>query len=251
MLFLNSYQLVFILKLSSEFLTGSRIFLELFCCLGCKIYAFCGALFGITSMITLVAISIDRYIVITKPLQAIRWTSKRRTLISILLVWIYSLAWSAAPLLGWSKCWQPFCSSCLATHSYLWVTSLSSLAIRSIQEIHTWNPHAWQISKVSAQHKNLPFVLQICGTVLEKWTLSQKIFYIWAYFDIWWLWYVSSNTFLQNLLLVFKLGWERMTLKVLAYNVAFSCLPKHSLNLLLSRIYINYTNTSLVSIVNR
>ncbi|TSM28183.1 Melanopsin-B [Bagarius yarrelli] len=70
---------------------------------GCKIYAFCGALFGITSMINLVAISIDRYIVITKPLQAIRWTSKRRTLISILLVWVYSLAWSSAPLLGWSS----------------------------------------------------------------------------------------------------------------------------------------------------
>ncbi|XP_022537236.2 opsin 4xa [Astyanax mexicanus] len=70
---------------------------------GCKMYAFCGALFGITSMINLLAISIDRYIVITKPLQAIRWTSKRRTLLSILLVWMYSLAWSLAPLLGWSS----------------------------------------------------------------------------------------------------------------------------------------------------
>ncbi|XP_036451514.1 opsin 4xa [Colossoma macropomum] len=71
--------------------------------IGCKMYAFCGALFGITSMINLLAISIDRYIVITKPLQAIRWTSKRRTLLSILLVWLYSLAWSLAPLLGWSS----------------------------------------------------------------------------------------------------------------------------------------------------
>ncbi|KAF4082342.1 hypothetical protein AMELA_G00150740 [Ameiurus melas] len=70
---------------------------------GCEIYAFCSALFGITSMINLVAISIDRYIVITKPLQAIGWTSKCRTLISILIVWIYSLAWSSAPLLGWSS----------------------------------------------------------------------------------------------------------------------------------------------------
>ncbi|KAM9456198.1 opsin 4xa [Clarias gariepinus] len=70
---------------------------------GCQIYAFCSALFGITSMITLVAISIDRYVVITKPLQAIRWNSKRRALISILIVWIYSLAWSSAPLLGWSS----------------------------------------------------------------------------------------------------------------------------------------------------
>ncbi|KAG9353831.1 hypothetical protein JZ751_011955, partial [Albula glossodonta] len=71
--------------------------------LGCKLYAFCGALFGITSMINLLAISIDRYIVITKPLQAIQWTSKRRTSLVILLVWLYSLAWSLAPLLGWSS----------------------------------------------------------------------------------------------------------------------------------------------------
>lgn len=69
---------------------------------GCKIYAFCGALFGITSMINLLAISVDRYIVITKPLQAIQWTSKKRTCFIIALVWLYSLAWSLAPLLGWS-----------------------------------------------------------------------------------------------------------------------------------------------------
>ncbi|MBN3301107.1 OPN4A protein, partial [Amia calva] len=71
--------------------------------LGCKIYAFCGALFGITSMITLLAISIDRYVVITKPLQSIRWTSRQRTYVVIFLVWLYSLAWSLAPLLGWSS----------------------------------------------------------------------------------------------------------------------------------------------------
>ncbi|XP_059213931.1 opsin 4xa [Centropristis striata] len=70
---------------------------------GCKMYAFCGALFGITSMINLLAISLDRYIVITKPLQAIRWTSKKRTCFVIALVWLYSLAWSLAPLLGWSS----------------------------------------------------------------------------------------------------------------------------------------------------
>ncbi|KAM4635136.1 opsin 4xa [Polymixia lowei] len=70
---------------------------------GCKMYAFCGALFGITSMINLLAISVDRYIVITKPLQAIQWTSKRRTSVIIVLVWLYSLAWSLAPLLGWSS----------------------------------------------------------------------------------------------------------------------------------------------------
>uniref|UniRef100_A0A3P8Z508 G-protein coupled receptors family 1 profile domain-containing protein n=1 Tax=Esox lucius TaxID=8010 RepID=A0A3P8Z508_ESOLU len=70
---------------------------------GCKMYAFCGALFGITSMINLLAISIDRYVVITKPLQVLHWTSKRRTTGIIVIVWLYSLAWSLAPLLGWSS----------------------------------------------------------------------------------------------------------------------------------------------------
>ncbi|XP_070821386.1 opsin 4xb isoform X1 [Chaetodon trifascialis] len=71
--------------------------------MGCKMYAFCGALFGIASMISLLAISIDRYLVITKPLQAIHWSSKRRTALAILMVWLYSLAWSLAPLVGWSS----------------------------------------------------------------------------------------------------------------------------------------------------
>uniref|UniRef100_A0A8C5E788 Melanopsin-A-like n=1 Tax=Gouania willdenowi TaxID=441366 RepID=A0A8C5E788_GOUWI len=71
--------------------------------MGCKVYAFCGALFGITSMINLLAISIDRYLVITKPLQTIHWSSKRKTTLAILVVWLYSFAWSLAPLIGWSS----------------------------------------------------------------------------------------------------------------------------------------------------
>uniref|UniRef100_A0A3Q3G0X5 Rhodopsin n=1 Tax=Labrus bergylta TaxID=56723 RepID=A0A3Q3G0X5_9LABR len=71
--------------------------------MGCKMYAFCGALFGIASMINLLAISIDRYLVITKPLRAMHWSSKRRTTLAIILVWLYSLAWSLAPLVGWSS----------------------------------------------------------------------------------------------------------------------------------------------------
>ncbi|XP_073443979.1 melanopsin-B-like [Dendrobates tinctorius] len=71
--------------------------------IACNIYAFCGALFGITSMMTLLAIAVDRYLVITKPLQSIQWSSKKRTLQVIVLVWLYSLMWSMAPLLGWSS----------------------------------------------------------------------------------------------------------------------------------------------------
>ncbi|XP_070612790.1 melanopsin [Erythrolamprus reginae] len=71
--------------------------------IGCNFYAFCGALFGITSMMTLLAISVDRYCVITKPLQSLKRSSKKRSCIIIILVWLYSLGWSVCPLFGWSS----------------------------------------------------------------------------------------------------------------------------------------------------
>ncbi|XP_048365994.1 melanopsin-like isoform X2 [Sphaerodactylus townsendi] len=71
--------------------------------IGCNLYAFCGALFGITSMMTLLAISVDRYCVITKPLQSIKRTSKKRSCLIIAFVWLYSLGWSVCPLFGWSS----------------------------------------------------------------------------------------------------------------------------------------------------
>ncbi|XP_043534642.1 melanopsin-A isoform X1 [Chiloscyllium plagiosum] len=69
---------------------------------GCELYAFCGALFGITSMITLVVIAADRYLVITRPLASIGMLSKKRAIYILLGVWLYSLAWSLPPFFGWS-----------------------------------------------------------------------------------------------------------------------------------------------------
>ncbi|XP_006165557.1 melanopsin [Tupaia chinensis] len=69
---------------------------------GCEFYAFCGALFGITSMITLTAIALDRYLVITRPLAAVGVVSKRRAALVLLGVWLYALAWSLPPFFGWS-----------------------------------------------------------------------------------------------------------------------------------------------------
>ncbi|XP_044154542.1 melanopsin [Bufo gargarizans] len=69
---------------------------------GCELYAFCGALFGITSMITLMVIAVDRYFVITRPLASIGMMSKKRAVLILLGVWLYSLAWSLPPFFGWS-----------------------------------------------------------------------------------------------------------------------------------------------------
>ncbi|KAJ6661607.1 hypothetical protein lerEdw1_013846 [Lerista edwardsae] len=69
---------------------------------GCELYAFCGALFGIASMITLTVIALDRYFVITRPLTSIGVMSKKKAFLILLGVWLYSLAWSLPPFFGWS-----------------------------------------------------------------------------------------------------------------------------------------------------
>ncbi|KAK0150456.1 Melanopsin-A [Merluccius polli] len=68
----------------------------------CEVYAFCGALFGICSMLTLTVIAADRYFVITRPLASIGVLSRRRAGLVLLGAWLYSLAWSLPPFFGWS-----------------------------------------------------------------------------------------------------------------------------------------------------
>ncbi|XP_071346657.1 melanopsin-like [Trachinotus anak] len=70
--------------------------------LACELYAFCGALFGITSMMTLTAIAMDRCLTITRPLALLGGVSRQRVLAVVVAVWLYSLGWSLPPFFGWS-----------------------------------------------------------------------------------------------------------------------------------------------------
>lgn len=70
--------------------------------LACELYAFCGALFGITSMMTLTAIAVDRCLAITRPLAMLGRISHQRVLAVVAGVWLYSLGWSLPPFFGWS-----------------------------------------------------------------------------------------------------------------------------------------------------
>ncbi|KAJ8365427.1 hypothetical protein SKAU_G00142580 [Synaphobranchus kaupii] len=69
---------------------------------GCELYAFCGALFGICSMITLTVIALDRYFVITRPLASIGVMSRKRAMLILAAAWAYSMGWSLPPFFGWS-----------------------------------------------------------------------------------------------------------------------------------------------------
>ncbi|XP_033747548.1 rhodopsin, GQ-coupled-like [Pecten maximus] len=66
----------------------------------CELYGLIGGIFGFMSIGTLAAISIDRFICITKPLQAARIMTRKKAFIMIVIVWIWSMMWSIPPLFG-------------------------------------------------------------------------------------------------------------------------------------------------------
>ncbi|XP_062337336.1 melanopsin-like [Osmerus eperlanus] len=68
----------------------------------CELYAFCGGLFGICSMMTLTAIAADRCMAITQPLASLGGMSRKRAVLVLVAVWLYSLGWSLPPFFGWS-----------------------------------------------------------------------------------------------------------------------------------------------------
>ncbi|XP_064202248.1 melanopsin-like [Anguilla rostrata] len=68
----------------------------------CELYAFCGALFGICSMVTLAAIAADRCLAITRPLAFLGGVTRRRVGLVLGGLWAYSLGWSLPPFFGWS-----------------------------------------------------------------------------------------------------------------------------------------------------
>uniref|UniRef100_A0A3B3BPU8 Opsin 4b n=1 Tax=Oryzias melastigma TaxID=30732 RepID=A0A3B3BPU8_ORYME len=69
---------------------------------GCELYAFCGALFGICSMMTLMVIAVDRCVVITRPLASLGAMSNKKALSFVAAAWVYSMGWSLPPFFGWS-----------------------------------------------------------------------------------------------------------------------------------------------------
>lgn len=159
---------------------------------GCKMYAFCGALFGIASMVNLLAISIDRYLVITKPLRSVNWSSKRRTALAILLVWAYSLAWSLAPLLGWSSyipeglmtsCTWDYVTYSVSNRSYTMMLCCFVFFIPLAIIFYCYLHMFWAIRKTSREVERLGTQVRKCTLIQQKsirseWKLAKIAFVV-------------------------------------------------------------------------
>ncbi|XP_044043543.1 opsin-3-like [Siniperca chuatsi] len=69
--------------------------------LGCMWYGFANSCFGVVSLISLAALSYDRYS--TLMVYNKRVSDYRKPLLAVGGSWLYSLVWTAPPLLGWSS----------------------------------------------------------------------------------------------------------------------------------------------------
>ncbi|GFO23535.1 melanopsin [Plakobranchus ocellatus] len=67
---------------------------------GCQIYGMTTGVFGLVTIHTLAAIALDRYIVVVRTLNPRNRMPKSTSVIIIVIIWMFSLVWSAVPLTG-------------------------------------------------------------------------------------------------------------------------------------------------------
>nr|APY20681.1 long wavelength sensitive opsin 1 [Xenos vesparum] len=68
----------------------------------CEIYGMWGSEFGCNSILSMMTIALDRYNVIVKGISAKPFT-KKKALLWIFLVWLFSLFWTLLPFFGWGR----------------------------------------------------------------------------------------------------------------------------------------------------
>lgn len=97
----------------------------------CDIWAALDVLCCTASIMSLCAISIDRYIGVSYPLRYPTIVTERRALLAMLGVWILSLVISIGPLLGWKEPPSPDHTVCVITEEpfYALFSSLGSFYI--------------------------------------------------------------------------------------------------------------------------
>ena len=75
--------------------------MDWFSVVGCELYGFVGGIMGLCSINTLTWIAIDRYYVITQPLNTAQRMTKGRAMFILAIIWSWASLWSVPPFFGW------------------------------------------------------------------------------------------------------------------------------------------------------
>ncbi|EFX70796.1 hypothetical protein DAPPUDRAFT_346935 [Daphnia pulex] len=70
---------------------------------GCQIYGFMSGLTGTTSIMSLATVAVDRYLVISQPLNVNRKSTRTRAYLTTCFIWLYSAIFASLPLFGIGK----------------------------------------------------------------------------------------------------------------------------------------------------
>ncbi|CAK9794745.1 Rhodopsin, long-wavelength [Anthophora plagiata] len=123
----------------------------------CQIYAMLGSLFGCGSIWTMTMIAFDRYNVIVKGLSGKPLTING-ALLRILGIWLFSVGWTIAPMLGWNRyvpegnmtaCGTDYFSRDILSVSYLIMYSMWVYAAPLFLIIYSY----WFIIQAVAAHE--------------------------------------------------------------------------------------------------
>lgn len=70
---------------------------------GCDIIGYFQHASSTVSVLTLLSVSMDRYLAILVPLKYKGWVTRNKTVVCIVGIWLYALITACFPLLGWSR----------------------------------------------------------------------------------------------------------------------------------------------------
>ncbi|CAL8367983.1 unnamed protein product [Lota lota] len=70
--------------------------------LGCVLEGFAVGFFGIASLCTVAVIAVERYIVVCRPMGAVKFQT-RHAVGGVVLSWLWSFLWNTPPLFGWGS----------------------------------------------------------------------------------------------------------------------------------------------------
>ncbi|KAJ8351442.1 hypothetical protein SKAU_G00229180, partial [Synaphobranchus kaupii] len=146
---------------------------------GCMWYGFINSCFGIVSLISLAVLSYDRYSTLT--VYNNRAPDYRKPLLAVGGSWLYSLFWTAPPLLGWSSyglegagtsCSVTWTSQTPQSHSYIICLFIFCLALPVLAMVYCYGrllytvKQVGKIRKTAARRREYHILFMVITTVV-------------------------------------------------------------------------------------